>query len=47
MKIIFIRHAEPDYGTDTLTEKGRKEAVPERQLPQHCRTYAAWYKSNI
>ncbi len=26
MKIIFIRHAEPDYATDTLTEKGRREA---------------------
>ena len=26
MKIIFIRHAEPDYATDTLTEKGCREA---------------------
>ncbi len=27
MRIIFIRHAEPDYATDTLTEKGRREAA--------------------
>jgi len=26
MKLIFIRHAEPDYEHDTLTEKGWKEA---------------------
>lgn len=26
MKIIFIRHAEPDYSIDSLTEKGWKEA---------------------
>ena len=26
MKIRFIRHGDPDYGNDTLTEKGRKEA---------------------
>lgn len=26
MKIIFIRHAEPDYTIDSLTEKGRREA---------------------
>ena len=27
MKIIFIRHAEPDYSIDGLTSKGKKEAV--------------------
>lgn len=26
MRLIFIRHAEPDYSTDTLTELGQKEA---------------------
>lgn len=26
MKIVFIRHGEPDYTNDTLTEKGWKEA---------------------
>lgn len=26
MKIIFVRHAEPDYSIDSLTEKGWKEA---------------------
>ncbi len=27
MRLLFIRHAEPDYATDTLTEKGRREAA--------------------
>lgn len=26
MRLIFIRHGEPDYKTDTLDEKGRREA---------------------
>lgn len=26
MKIIFVRHGEPDYSSDSLTEKGRREA---------------------
>ncbi len=26
MKIIFARHAEPDYENDTVTEKGKREA---------------------
>ncbi len=26
MRIIFVRHAEPDYEKDSLTENGRKEA---------------------
>ena len=26
MKILIIRHGEPDYENDTLTEKGRREA---------------------
>lgn len=26
MRILFIRHAEPDYSTDSLTEKGLREA---------------------
>ena len=41
MRLLFIRHAEPDYSTDTLTEKGRREATllaqaaPSMQL-DHC-----------
>ncbi len=27
MKLIFIRHAEPDYASDSLTTKGKKEAA--------------------
>ena len=27
MKLIFIRHAEPDYATDSLTSKGLREAA--------------------
>ena len=27
MRILFIRHGDPDYVHDTLTEKGRKEAA--------------------
>ena len=27
MRIVFIRHGDPDYTTDTLTEKGKKEAA--------------------
>ena len=26
MKLMFIRHAEPDYSIDSLTKKGRVEA---------------------
>ena len=26
MRLIFIRHGEPDYEHDSLTEKGRREA---------------------
>lgn len=26
MRIIFIRHADPDYSIDSITEKGRREA---------------------
>lgn len=27
MRLLFIRHGLPDYSTDTLTEKGRREAA--------------------
>ena len=27
MKLIFIRHGDPDYENDSLTEKGKREAV--------------------
>ena len=26
MRLLFIRHCEPDYETDSLTEKGFREA---------------------
>ena len=26
MKLLLIRHGEPDYATDTLTETGAREA---------------------
>ena len=26
MKLVFIRHGEPDYANDSLTEKGKREA---------------------
>lgn len=26
MRLIFVRHGEPDYVNDTLTEKGWREA---------------------
>jgi probable phosphoglycerate mutase len=26
MKLVFVRHGDPDYENDTLTEKGRREA---------------------
>lgn len=27
MRLLFIRHAEPDYDNDTITEKGKREAA--------------------
>ena len=35
MKLLFIRHGEPDYVHDTLTEKGWREArlLAERIAP--------------
>ena len=27
MRIIFVRHGDPDYEHDTLTEKGHREAA--------------------
>ena len=27
MRILLIRHAEPDYTIDSITEKGKREAV--------------------
>lgn len=35
MKLIFIRHAEPDYEHDTITEKGWCEAqLPAQRIPK-------------
>lgn len=27
MRIVFVRHGEPDYSKDSLTEKGWREAA--------------------
>ena len=27
MRILFVRHGDPDYVNDTLTEKGHREAA--------------------
>ncbi len=39
MRLLFIRHAEPDYSTDTLTEKGRREAALLAQAAQETASY--------
>lgn len=42
MRILFIRHADPDYKYDALTEKGQKEAeylaeyLAQREITQIC-----------
>ena len=35
MRILLIRHGDPDYDHDTLTEKGRREAVLLAQAAPH------------
>lgn len=35
MRILFIRHGDPDYDHDTLTEKGRREAALLAQAAPH------------
>ena len=41
MKLLFIRHGEPDYVHDTLTEKGWREArlLAERIAPLDVKQY--------
>lgn len=41
MKILIIRHAEPDYSIDSLTEKGKREAqlLKERLLKLDIRDF--------
>ncbi len=41
MKLIFIRHGDPDYDTDSLTEAGRREAqyLAERIAPMDVTEY--------
>ena len=41
MKLLLIRHGEPDYATDSLTETGAREALylAERIAPMDIRTY--------
>ena len=36
MKLVFIRHGDPDYVNDTLTERGRREA---RALAERVKTW--------
>ena len=41
MRILLIRHGEPDYTTDTLTPTGRREAelLSRRMAAYHIRDY--------
>ena len=41
MKILIIRHGDPDYSIDSLTEKGRREAdmLSERIAPMDIKSY--------
>lgn len=41
MKILIIRHGDPDYAIDSLTEKGRREAelLSERIAPLDVKAY--------
>lgn len=41
MRLLLIRHAEPDYANDSITEKGRREAVllSERIARYHIRDF--------
>ena len=41
MKILIIRHGDPNYALDTLTEKGWKEAelLAERIVSQNVKAY--------
>ena len=41
MKLLIIRHGEPDYAHDTLTEKGWREALylAERIAPLRVKHY--------
>lgn len=41
MKILLIRHGDPNYTIDSLTEKGHKEAqlLAERIAPMDIRAY--------
>lgn len=43
MKILIIRHGDPNYALDTLTEKGWKEAelLAQRLAPQEVKAYYA------
>ena len=42
MKILLIRHGDPDYTIDSLTEKGQKEAqlLAERIAPMDIKAYS-------
>ena len=41
MKILIIRHADPDYENDSITEKGKKEAelLSQRIAPMNISEY--------
>ena len=41
MNILIIRHGDPDYSIDSLTEKGRREAemLSERIAPLDVKAY--------
>ena len=47
MKLIFVRHAEPDYAADSLTEKGWREAKLLSRRLVRLKNVEAWYGSPL
>ena len=47
MKLIFVRHAEPDYTIDSLTEKGWREAELLAPRIQSLENVKYWYVSPL
>ncbi len=47
MKLMFVRHAEPDYSVDSLTKKGRREAELLSQRLCRLENVTAFYVSPL
>ena len=47
MRLLFIRHGDPDYEHDTLTEKGRREAALLASLPDEVDALAKEHDAHI